>query len=222
VLSTLTAILIAAAATALCAFWVLAVYRVSGGRRALASLGAAVATILVGAGLYVATGSPGMADAPYAARLEALKQRDPTTYSADEALAILSEAARANPRDPLPLYYSGEVLLQQDRPREAARAYDAALRRAPNMADAMIGLGRALVRLENGQVTPDALRLFTRASETSADPTPWIYRAMDAMQRNDTAQTRDYWGQAYARMRYDDPRREMALRMSRGEAVQQE
>ena len=56
----------------------------------------------------------------------------------------LHEAARDNPNDPLPHFYTGQLLLDQGRAEEAARAYDMALRRDPTNAQAMLGMGRAL------------------------------------------------------------------------------
>ncbi|GAM98874.1 cytochrome c heme lyase subunit CcmH [alpha proteobacterium U9-1i] len=168
---------------------------------------------------YVLIGRPELADAAYSERLDALKQRDPTSYSADEALAILAEAAREEPRDPRPHLYSGQVLLDSGRAEEAARAFDAALRRDPDMTEAMLGLARSMVQIDGGRVSDDARSLFEQVAATSNDPAPWIYQAMSAMQSGDEAGARRFWGEALTRMAPDDPRREMAGRMSRGEAV---
>src|SRR5690606_21723546 len=103
---------------------------------------------ILGLMAYLAIGNPELAGGSYADRLEALKGRDPTTWAPDEALAVLSEAARANPEDPLPHFYSGQVLMVLQRPQDAARSYDAALRRDPRFVDALMGLGRAMVEME--------------------------------------------------------------------------
>jgi cytochrome c-type biogenesis protein CcmH len=185
------------------------------------ALAACAATGLVALVAYLVIGRPELPDAPYAARLEALKHRDPTTYSVDEALAVLSEASKDNPSDPLPHFYSGQLLLDQGRAQEAARAFDAALRREPQLADALIGLGRALVRMEDGRVTPEALALFQQAGELTDDPAPWIYQAMAAMQEDREADMRRLWREALTRMGPDDPRREMAARLSSGAPLQE-
>jgi cytochrome c-type biogenesis protein CcmH len=215
--------MLAAVLTAGAAFWVLRAYRRAGGgaQSARMALAACAATGLVALVAYLVIGRPELADAPYAARLEALKQRDPRTYSVDEALAVLSEASKDNPRDPLPHFYSGQLLLDQGRAQEAARAFDAALRREPQLADALIGLGRALVRVEDGRVTPEALALFQQAGELTDDPAPWIYQAMAAMQEDREADMRRLWREALARMGPDDPRREMAARLSSGAPLQE-
>lgn len=167
-------------------------------------------------GVYLVIGRPELRDAPYQERLEALKQRDPATFSADEALAVLSEATKDHPGDALPHFYMGQVLLGQGRAEEAARAFDAALRREPELVEAMLGLGRALVSIENGRVTPEALALFQHAGDLTDDPAPWIYQAMAAMDEGRDADARRLWGEALRRMPDDDPRRQMAQEMSSG------
>lgn len=203
------------------AFWVLRAYRRGGGgsNSPAPALIVCGAIAVLGLVIYLINGRPELPDAPFEARLEALKQRDPRTYSADEALAVLTVAARENPDDPYPHFYAGQLLLSQGRGAEAARAFDAALRREPQLADALIGLGRAIVATENGVVTPEAIATFQQAATLTNDPAPWIYQALGAMERNDEAQARRLWREALSRMSEDDPRREMARRMASGEAM---
>lgn len=214
----LSVLLVGALFCAAAAFWVMRAYRRAGGgaRTAFPALavcaGVAIATLIT----YLVIGRPELPGASYAERLEALKGRDPITFNFEEALAILHEAARDNPNDPLPHLYTGDLLLRQGRAQEAARAYDSALRREPELAEAMMGLGRAMVRIDEGRVTPEALALFEQASARTDDPAPWIYRAMAAMQNDRQAESRRYWSEALSRMQPDDPRREMAQRMARG------
>ena len=216
--SSLAVILIAAVLSAGAAAFVLAAYRRADKTARAGPAFAAAALCMGGAlGLYLAIGRPDLPDAAFAARLEALKDRDPTTFSAEEALAVLGRAARDNPGDPLPHLFSGQVLYETGRDQEAARAFDAALRRDPSLAAAMLGLGRAMVRLDQGAVSPDALALFERAGAASDDPAPWIYQAMAAMQDDRADDAKRLWGEALARMNADDPRRGMAARMAQGE-----
>ncbi|MDX2274643.1 MAG: hypothetical protein NW206_04260 [Hyphomonadaceae bacterium] len=217
-----SALAFAIAAAILCAgaaFWVLRAYRrASAGEdaRALPALLGAALVIAATLGVYLFIGRPALPDAPYAARLEALKQRDPTTFTAEEALAILGEAARDHVNDPRPLIYSGEVYMQMGDAEAGARAYDAALRRDPNSIEAMLGLARAMVAIDEGRVSPEALALFERVGAATNDPAPWIYQAMAAMQSGGDA--RPFWSEAYRRMAPDDPRRTMAERIINGEA----
>lgn len=213
--TSLAVLLVAAVLTAGSAFWVLRAYRRAGGGSrspipALAACGAVALTALVA---YLTIGRPELPDAPYAARLEALKTRDLSTLTFDEALAILHDRSRRDPADALSHFYTGELLLRMDRPQEAARAYDQALRREPQLTEAMLGLGRSLVAIENGRVTPEALALFEQAGALSDDPAPWLYQAMAAMEAGRDA--RSLWREALARMAPDDPRRAMAEGMIR-------
>lgn len=213
--SALTVLLIAAVLTAGAAFWVLRAYKRAGGgaRSGRLALAACAAAAIAALGVYLVIGSPELADAPYAARLEALKHRDPTTYNADEALAVLHNAARENPGDPLPHFYSGQLLLNLGRAEEAARAFDAALRREPMLAEAMMGLGRALVSIDEGRISPEAVALFQQAGALTNDPAPWIYQALAATQSNQRTDARRFWSEALNRMAPDDPRREMVRTM---------
>lgn len=216
--NSLAVLLLGALMAGAAAFYVLRAYRRAGGGAVspAPALISCVLVVLAGLAAYLVVGRPDMPGAPYAARLEALKQRDPTTFTTDEALAILNEAARDHPEDPLPLLYTGDVLLRQGRAEEAARAFDGALRRDPRLAEAMLGLARSMVRIE-GRVTPEAMALFQQAATLTDDPAPWIYQAMAAMEENRPADARRFWAEAYARMAPEDPRRDMARRMSLGE-----
>jgi cytochrome c-type biogenesis protein CcmH len=198
------------------AFWVLRAYRHAGGgaRTAFPALTACAVVAIATLGAYLLIGRPELAGAAYAQRLEVLKERDPTTFTADEALAVLHEAARENTRDPLPHFYAGQLLLNQGRAQEAARAFDAALRREPRLAEAMIGLGRAMVQIE-GRVTPEAADMFETATTFTDDPAPWLYLAMHAAQEGDTANLRRYANEAGSRMAPGDPRQEMVRALNR-------
>lgn len=215
--SALAVLLIAAVLTAGAAFWVLRAYRRAGGPASSPRPALAVCVLVAVAalGVYLGIGRPELPDAPYAGRLAALAQRAPETYTAEEYLAVLADISRREPQNALPYLHTGQVLLRLDRPAEAARAFDSALRRQPQLAEAMIGLGRAVVRME-GRVTPEALRLFEQAGALSDDPVPWVYQAMAAMQAGEEAEAAGHWAQALARMGPDDPRRAMAEHFASG------
>lgn len=213
--ASITVFIVAALLTAAAAFWVLRAYRMEGARprRPLIICGLVAIAALT---TYLLVGRPDLPDAPFHGRLEALKHRDPSTFTLDEALAVLDQAGKDNPRSPLPHLYTGQLLLQSGQPEQAARAFDAALRRDPQLAEAMMGLGRAMVRMDQNRVSPDALRMFERAGALSNDPAPWIYQAMAAMQDGRSADARRFWGEALTRMSPDDPRRQMAREFVRG------
>jgi cytochrome c-type biogenesis protein CcmH len=214
-------LILAALIVAAAAVWVLRAYRRAEGGDKARPWPVFAACGIVGVcalGLYLAIGQPDLPGAPFASRLEALKERDPTSYTLEEALAILHEASRDHPEDAQPLIFSGNILFDSGRPEEAARAFDAALRRDPRSSEAMLGLGRAMFQIDEGRVSPATLQLFQSAAELSpADPVPWIYQAMAAMQADHAADAQRFWGEALARMAPDDPRRQMAARMSAGQ-----
>ncbi len=216
--SSLAVLLISALLTAGAAFWVLRAYRRAGGGATSARPALAVCGVvaLAALGLYLAIGRPELPDAPYAARLAAVAERNPETYTAEEYLAVLADVARRDPNNALPYLHMGGILLSQDRPAEAARAFDSALRREPQQAEAMIGLGRAVVRME-GRVTPEALTLFQQAGALTDDPVPWMYQAWAAMEAEQDA--RRFWREALVRMAPDDPRRAMAEQFASGRDV---
>lgn len=200
------------------AFWTLRATRRAGGDARVGRLVLVVcaAASVVALGVYLLNGRPTLVGGAYAERLEALRQRPEETYNAEEWLAVLAADSRANAADPWPYLATGEIYLRTNRPQEAARAFDAALRRDPRSVDALIGVARSIATIEGG-FTPDALAYLEQASAIGDDPAPWIYRAMAAMEADNAAETRRMWGEALARMGPDDPRREMARRFASGQ-----
>jgi len=218
VLSQLIVLVFAALITLAAAVWTLRAYREAGGRRARGSMMFAGAVGLVALGAYLVMGRPELPDAPFAERLAALKERDRATYNGEEWLAYLADEAKAEPDNAAPLFMTGQIYLAHRRPEEAARAFDAALRRDPLLVPALLGLGRSLMAIDGGTISPEALAAFQQAAALDdADPTPWLYQALAAMEADNGAEARRFWGEAHRRMREDDPRREMARRFSRGE-----
>lgn len=195
------------------AFWGLRAYRRAGGASPRAALIACGAMAVAALGTYLMIGSPYQSGAPYAARLVALQQRPLMSLAADEALAVLAAKAKEDRRSPMPHLVAGEILLRTGRAQEAAREFDAALRREPRQVSAMLGLGEALVAID-GHFTPEALALFEQAGSLTNDPAPWVYQAMAATEQGRTAEARRLWNEAYVRMPEDDPYREQARRLS--------
>jgi cytochrome c-type biogenesis protein CcmH len=187
--------------------------------------GAKPAPVLIGAGagmiaalvLYLALGRPNLPDAPFAPRLAALEARAqsaPTSLSADELLAVLDARAKANPADPRPRLFAAEILATLGKDPEAAREYQAALKRAPDSPAALIGLGRVAVRLDQGVVSPASLALFQRAAALAPnDPAPWLYQALGASQDGRYAEAAKLWPEVLARLPAGDPRRAMVQQM---------
>jgi cytochrome c-type biogenesis protein CcmH len=127
-------------------------------------LGALAGSIaLLAGGLYAIYGSPGRADVPFVARERELLSRDPATLTQDEILLLLQERARANPADPVPHALMGQVLAGAGRDQDAMRAFQAALRRAPNDSEAIAEAAGILTRLNGGVIGADARQAFDAA-----------------------------------------------------------
>lgn len=208
-------LLVAALLTAAIAFWALNAYRRAGGgaRSAWPALAACAAVGVAALAVYLVIGRPALADGPYQARLDALiaafEAGNPPPITPDEQLALWTHFARQHPEHATPHLEAAKVLLSLGRPREAAGEYDQALRRDPESGEALLGMGRAIVEIE-GRMTPEALAFFAQAGSRSADPAPWLYQAMAAMEAGRDSDAHRLWREALARMGPDDPRRAMA------------
>jgi cytochrome c-type biogenesis protein CcmH/NrfG len=128
-------------------------------------------------------------------------------------LALLYAQARRNPLDPRPRAFAGQLLLEMERPQDAARLLEAALRRNPNDAGAALDLARASAAM-NGVAHQGAQQLFARAAMLDpANPVPWIYRGLAAQAENRREDAITAWQAALERIGADDPRRQMAQQM---------
>jgi cytochrome c-type biogenesis protein CcmH len=133
------------------------------GKLAIAILAGAVA---LGTGaIYLATGNPNYGDQPFEERREALLARPATSLNDQELIALLQADAQKNKQDSRPHFFLGQVLASQGRDSDAIRAFQAALRRDPKSADALVGAGASLVRLVHFRpLMPWSQRRCSRAS----------------------------------------------------------
>lgn len=163
-------------------------------------------------GGYFLIGRPGMADMPMAARQEALAEKvrsDPTSLTDAEMLSRLEQAVIDQPRAPEPHYFIGELLRAQGRAEDAARAYQSALRRDQNHVPALIGLADTLTFLADGEIGPDATRLYARAYELDeTQVSAGMRAAMGAALAGDQEKAEAAMRYIYSRLAEDDPRRE--------------
>lgn len=155
-----------------------------------------------------------MPDEPYGPRIAALMNKNPAEMTADEVIAVLEARAKADPADPRPLIFAGEILTQLGRPDLALAQFQAALLREPKSVPALVGLGRAQFALGQGEISDEALATFRRIEELAPeDPIPWLYRALAASQTEAYADAAVLWPEVLKRLPPDDPRRAMALQM---------
>lgn len=207
----------ALAAAAACA-WVARAYARAGGQPGGSSLGACAGAAIAVLGLYLMIGKPTAAGQPHAERLETLRERVKTggaaQLSLEEQLALLQARTRTTPDDAQAQRLSGRVLAALGRDLEAARAFQASLRREPNDAATLLDLGRLSIRLNQGVMTPDTLALFERACELDpSDPAAWLYQAIAASEAGRRRDAERLWSETLTRLPPGDPRRDMAARM---------
>jgi cytochrome c-type biogenesis protein CcmH len=131
--------------------------------RACVVLGA-VAAPLAALSLYIALGSPGLPDQPFAARLTAWRTvADPRLLTADQLMAVLEDAVKRRPDDPQGRLLLARVQAETGRLPAAAQTLKTAARLAPARADIWAALGEILVEQAGGQETADAVDAFGRA-----------------------------------------------------------
>jgi cytochrome c-type biogenesis protein CcmH/NrfG len=161
---------------------------------------------------YFVIGKPGMADQPMSLRQEALAEKirtDPQSLSAAETLSRLEQAIKEQPAAPEPHFFIGEMLRAQNRPDDALRAYQSALRRNPDYVPALVALSDVLVELGGGAVSADATRLYARAYQLDETQVrAGMFAAMGAAQAGDQEKAEQAMRYIYARLPEDDPRRE--------------
>ncbi|MFN7180875.1 tetratricopeptide repeat protein [Hyphomonas sp.] len=170
------------------------------------------ACLALGVAGYVAIGRPGIADEPMSARQAALAEKiktDPQSLTAAETLSRLEQAVIDRPDEPEPHFFIGEMLRAQNRPDDALRAYQSALRRDENFVPAMVSLADVLVELSDGAVGPDATRLYARAYQLDETQVrAGMYAAMGAAQAGDQEKANQAMRYIYSRLPEGDPRRE--------------
>jgi cytochrome c-type biogenesis protein CcmH len=208
----------AAVLACLAAWWIArAIARAEPGVKPAPVLLGCLAALAGALGLYLFLGRPNLPDAPFAQRLSLLELRAeaaPDTLKIDEVLAILEARAKNNPNDPRPHLFAAQLLDGAGRDIEADREYRAALKRAPDLPTALIGLGRVRVRLDGGVVSPASMAIFKRAAELAPkEPAPWLYQAMAATQGGQPSEAAALWREVQKRLAPDDPRRAMVETM---------
>lgn len=145
----------------------------------------AVAGVLacgLAAGLYVAVGSPHLAD--------------PAASAPDMAglVARLQARMEQNPDDPRGWALLGQSLVGLRRFTEAAEAYGRAVALVPDDADLLSRYGEALTFAANGVVTPKAQGAFGAAIEINPDgPRARYYLGVADYQAGRTRQALDRW-----------------------------
>jgi len=151
-------------------------------------LAAAAAAPLMAFGIYVFLGAPGFDDQPFSHRLAAWRAADPATLTPPQMAAVLRALVAERPGDPEPLHNLALAEFQSGQPLEAIQALQHAIALRPRRADLWELLGAAEVAQSNGEVGPDALAAFRRATSLSPTaPMPRYYLAKAKIESGDVA-----------------------------------
>lgn len=151
----------------------------------------AIAVPLGSAALYMTFGAPGLRDMPLASR------QTPSRLPGQdvESLVATAEAQlRSNPNDGRGWDVLAPIYLRLDRPDDAATAFRNAIRLIEPTASRLSGLGEALTRAADGEVTDDAKAAFEQALAINGDYLPaHFFLALDLSQEGDYAKAEAAW-----------------------------
>lgn len=158
-------------------------------------------------GLYVLTGSSGMADAPYRQRVDDWAGRL-ETLEAPQLAAVAAQAVQERPGDRRALIMLGAARFEAGEPIGAASAFRRALAIEPNDPQSWARLGESLVRSQDGVVGLDAEAAFQEALRRDPDQLGARYFLGEAaLTRDAAAATRAMWTPLIATLDPADPRR---------------
>jgi cytochrome c-type biogenesis protein CcmH len=177
--------------------------------RGLAPLLAAGAVATASLVIYLAVGSPGLADQPFKGRLAAWRA-NPEHASPQALAAALADVANQRPADPEPLRRLAAFDLSLGDADAAAHALRRAMVIAPGAADLPAMLGEVMVLKGQGDIGPDARALFLSALKADpAQPTARYYLARARIAKGDTTGGLADWRAILASLPAADPRRTM-------------
>ncbi|MHB8529479.1 MAG: tetratricopeptide repeat protein, partial [Caulobacteraceae bacterium] len=175
--------------------------------RAAAAAAAALGTLV----LYLAIGSPGAPDQPFAGRL-AQWVAHPERDGAAELAAVLRSLAAGRPDDPEPLRRLAAVDIALGDANGAVHALRQALEITPDQPGLLAPLGEVLVLEAGGKVGADAQAVFRkvlRLDPHSASARYYLARAQIAA--GDTSGGLENWRALLADLTPNDPRRPLLV-----------
>uniref|UniRef100_UPI00378510CB tetratricopeptide repeat protein n=1 Tax=Brevundimonas sp. TaxID=1871086 RepID=UPI00378510CB len=176
-------------------------------------------TAALAAGLYVLTGTPGLPDQPYAARVDEWAT-GATPLEPVQVAAVLARDAAAEPENMQLQSMLGAARFQAGDSIGAASAFRRVLAADPNDARSWARLGESLVRSQDGVVGADAEAAFREAARRDPGQLGALYFLGEAaMARADIAGVRATWTPLIAALDPTDPRRaDLIQRLARIEA----
>lgn len=157
-------------------------------------LGVVVAIGLMTPALYVFTGSPGVADQPFAARLAAWRATDPATLPPQQMAAVMKSVAAERPQDIQALIFLAQAQAASGDAPAAERSLMRALKLGPERGDLWTLLGQLRVAEAQDKVTPEAAEAFMRAlTLDSKAAAPRYFLARAKIEAGDTAEGLAAW-----------------------------
>lgn len=108
--------------------------------------------VLCSALIYFFIGQPMLKDLPSFKREKEILARPPESLSQNEIMLVLQSRAQKDTKDAIPHLLMGKVLLSEGRASDALHAFQAALRRAPNNAEALAEIGGTIFELNGGKI----------------------------------------------------------------------
>lgn len=145
----------------------------TGNSRLAVVLGVALVGLAAPA-LYLAVGSPGVADQPFGKRLAEWRASDPRSLQPEEMAAVLGGVVAERPGQIEPLVYLARAQIASGDGPAAARTLLRALKLDPRRADLWTILGQLRTVEAQDEVTPEARDAFSRA--LALEPTSPVAR----------------------------------------------
>ncbi|MDH4385973.1 MAG: c-type cytochrome biogenesis protein CcmI [Caulobacter sp.] len=180
--------------------------RKSGGDRVV--LAAAVLAPAAAVALYLFVGSPGTPDATLGSRVAAWRAADPSTLTAGQIAAVLTEVSRERPADPELLRNLALARQGAGDPYGAAKALRQAVAVKPGDPVLWSLLGEAFMTLSDGRIGVDARRAFGEALKLQPSaPAPRYFLARARVESGDVAGGLADWKALLSDLPDDDARR---------------
>jgi cytochrome c-type biogenesis protein CcmH len=168
----------------------------------------AATTALLALGLYIAVGSPGTPDQPFAKRVAEWRAADPASLDPSQMAAVLGVMAKNNPSDPAPLQAMAIAQMASGQPVAAQTTLRKAIALAPEDAGLWSSLGESFVAGAQGVVDIDAQRAFEEALKREPANRPAnYYLGRAAFAAGDKTAGLARWRAVLDTLPADDPRR---------------
>lgn len=179
----------------------------SGGR--LSVLAAVLVALAVPPGVFLVygwEGSPEMGDMPLASR-----EASPAPTDMSAMIAAVERRLAAEPDDATGWSLIAPIYMGLGQPEKAVGAYRNVLRLQAPTAQALAGLGEALVQVAGGEITPEANERFAAALALDPSlPSARFYTALNLSQTGRYAEARGAWTALIAVSPGDAPWLELA------------